>query len=104
MAGLTVTTAATGTLRPVGALGYPGRFAIYDPDLLDPSELSSLDPPDNNAVGDPAMPSIQGYSSTVDGFYASVTGSHQAAGMDRTRSRRRRWPTGPSISSIPRSC
>jgi hypothetical protein len=81
VAGLTVTTAATGTLRPVGALGYPGRFAIYDPDLLDPSELSSLDPPDNNAVSDPAMPSIQGYSSTVDGFYATVTGSHQATGL-----------------------
>ncbi len=80
VAGQTVTTAATGALRPVGALGYPGRFAIYDPDLLDPSELSSLDPPDNNAVSDPAMPSMQGYSSTVDGLYASVTGSHQATG------------------------
>jgi hypothetical protein len=78
--GQTVTTAATGVLRPVGALGYPGRFAIYDPDLLDPGELSSLDPPDNNAVSDPAMPSMQGYSSTVDGLYASVTGSHQATG------------------------
>jgi hypothetical protein len=80
VAGLTVTTAATGALRPVGALGYPGRFAIYDPDLLDPSELSGLDPPDNNEVSDPAMPSIQGYSSTVDGLYASVTGSHEATG------------------------
>jgi hypothetical protein len=81
VAGQTVTTAATGALRPVGALGYPGRFAIYDPDLLDPSELSSLDPPDNNAVSDPAMPSSQGYSSTVDGLYATVTGSHQATGL-----------------------
>jgi hypothetical protein len=81
VAGLTVTTAATGTLRPAGALGYPGRFAIYDPDLLDPSELSGLEPPDNNAVSDPAMPSMQGYSSTVDGLYATVTGSHQATGL-----------------------
>jgi hypothetical protein len=81
VAGLTVTTAATGALRPVGALGYPGRFAIYDPDLIDPSELSNLDPPDNNAVSDPAMPSMQGYSSTVDGLYATVTGSHQATGL-----------------------
>jgi hypothetical protein len=80
VAGQTVTAAATDALRPVGALGYSGRFAIYDPDLLDPSELSSLDPPDNNAVSDPAMPSMQGYSSTVDGLYASVTGSHEATG------------------------
>ena len=80
-AGTTTTAAAiTAPLRPVAVLGYPGRFAIYDPDLLDPSELSALDPPDNNALGDGAMPSIQGYSSTVDGRYASVTGSHRAAG------------------------
>ena len=71
---------ATAPLRPVAALGYPGRFAIYDPDLLDPAELSGLDPPDNNAVGRGAMPSMQGYTSTVDGTYASVTGSHQATG------------------------
>jgi hypothetical protein len=67
-------------VRPVAALGYPGRFAIYDPDLLDPGQLSSLDPPDNNALGAGAMPSMQGYSSTVDGQYAAVTGSHQATG------------------------
>ncbi|HEY4463907.1 MAG TPA: hypothetical protein VGN41_14680, partial [Streptosporangiaceae bacterium] len=30
----------TAPLRPVGALGYPGRFAIYDPGLLDPGQLS----------------------------------------------------------------
>jgi hypothetical protein len=76
----TATATATAPLRPVAALGYPGRFAIYDPDLLDPAELSGLDPPDNNAVGRDAMPSMQGYTSTVDGIYASVTGSHQAAG------------------------
>ncbi|HLN67927.1 MAG TPA: hypothetical protein VK280_11675 [Streptosporangiaceae bacterium] len=78
-----ITTAAvmaSARLRPVAALGYPGRFAIYDPDLLDPGDLSALDPPDNNASGDGAMPSVQGYSSTVDGRYASVTGSHQATG------------------------
>jgi hypothetical protein len=71
---------ATAALRPVGALGYPGRFAIYDPDLLDPGELSGLAPPDGNAVSAYPMPSVQGYSSTVDGHYASVTGSHQATG------------------------
>jgi hypothetical protein len=78
--GQITTAAVTALLRPVAALGYPGRFAIYDPDLLDPSELSALDPPDNNALGDGAMPSMQGYSSTVDGQYASVTGSHLATG------------------------
>jgi hypothetical protein len=64
----------------VAALGYPGRFAIYDPDLLDPAALSGLDPPDNNSAGSGAMPSVQGYTSTVDGVYASATGSHQATG------------------------
>jgi hypothetical protein len=71
---------ATASVRPVGALGYPGRFAIYDPGLLDPGELSGLAPPDVNAVSASSMPSVQGYSSTVDGHYASVTGSHQATG------------------------
>ncbi|HTX29126.1 MAG TPA: hypothetical protein VME19_19140 [Streptosporangiaceae bacterium] len=71
---------ATALLRPVAALGYPGRFAIYDPDLLDPGGLSDLDPPDVNAIGGHAMPSVQGYSSIVDGRYASVTGSHGTSG------------------------
>jgi hypothetical protein len=75
-----ITAAVTTPVYPVAALGYPGRFAIYDPDLLDPGELSNLDPPDNNVVGGGAMPSVQGYSSTVDGRYASVTGSHTATG------------------------
>jgi hypothetical protein len=76
----TTTAAVTAPLRPVAALGYPGRFAIYDPDLLDPGQLSGLDPPDNNALGDGAMPSMQGYSSTVDGLYAAATGSHSPTG------------------------
>jgi hypothetical protein len=75
-----VAGAVPAPLRPVAALGYPGRFAIYDPDLLDPDELSGLDPPDNNAFGDGAMPSMQGYTSTVDGRYASLTGSHLGTG------------------------
>ena len=66
--------------RPVAALGYPGRFAIYDPGLLDPGQLSALDPPDVNATGGHAMPSVQGYSSIVDGRYAAATGSHGASG------------------------
>jgi hypothetical protein len=73
-------TATALSPRPVAALGYPGRFAIYDPDLLDPGELSDLNPPDVNAVGSQAMPSVQGYSSIVDDHYASATGSHQASG------------------------
>jgi uncharacterized membrane protein YgcG len=77
-AGGTATAAAL--TRPVAALGYPGRFAIYDPDLLDPDQLSDLDPPDVNAIGGHAMPSVQGYSSIVDGRYASVTGSHGTSG------------------------
>jgi hypothetical protein len=71
-------TAAQAPARPIAALGYPGRFAIYDPDLLDAHELQLLGSPDLNVIG--AAPSVQGYSSTVDGHYASATGSHQAMG------------------------
>lgn len=66
--------------RPVAALGYPGRFAIYDPDLLDAGQLSALDPPDVNGTGKDAMPSVQGYTSLADGRYAAATGSHLATG------------------------
>jgi hypothetical protein len=80
--GGTVRTVAaeSAALRPIAALGYPGRFAIYDPDLLDPGELPALGQPDLNGVGADAMPSIQGYTSIVDGRYASATGSHEATG------------------------
>ncbi|HEV8279628.1 MAG TPA: hypothetical protein VGQ26_28590 [Streptosporangiaceae bacterium] len=72
------TAAPASGLRPIAALGYPGRFAIYDPDLLDAHELRLLGSPDLNVAS--AAPSVQGYSSTVDGRYASATGSHQAMG------------------------
>jgi len=65
--------------RPIAALGYSGRFAIYDPDQLDAHELPLMGSPDLNAIS--ATPSVQGYSSLVDGFYASATGSHQAMGQ-----------------------
>ena len=63
---------------PIAALGYPGRFAIYDPDQLDGRDLSLLGAPDLNVIT--RTPSVQGYSSLVAGFYASATGSHQATG------------------------
>jgi len=72
--------AVSAALRPIAALGYPGRFAIYDPDLLDPGELPVLGQPDLNGVSANTMPSIQGYTSIVDGRYASATGSHEATG------------------------
>jgi hypothetical protein len=65
-------------LRPVAALGYPGRFAIYDPGELDAHQLPALGSPDLNATI--ATPSVQGYSSLADGRYAAATGSHQATG------------------------
>ena len=73
--------AAPAAARPVSALGYPGRFAIYDPDLLDGADLSALEPPDVNAMTADGIPSVQGYSSIVDGDYASATGSHSADGQ-----------------------
>jgi hypothetical protein len=65
--------------RPVGALGYPGRFAIYDPGELDAPQLPAIGAPDLNVPR--GTPSVQGYSSTVDGRYAAVTGAHQALGQ-----------------------
>ena len=65
--------------RPIAALGYPGRFAIYDPDQLAANELPVLGAPDLNAIS--ATPSVQGYTSLVDGFYAAATGAHQAMGQ-----------------------
>ena len=72
--------AASAPVRPVAALGYQGRFAIYDPDLLDAGELAALGPPDLNSTGATAMPSVQGYSSLADGRYAAATGTHLATG------------------------
>ena len=65
--------------RPIAALGYPGRFAIYDPDQLAAHELPLLGAPDLNAIS--ATPSVQGYTSLVNGFYAAATGAHQAMGQ-----------------------
>jgi hypothetical protein len=67
------------TIRPIAALGYPGRFAIYDPDLHNTHGLSILGPPDMNSLT--RTPSVQGYTSLVDGRYAAATGSHMAAGQ-----------------------
>jgi hypothetical protein len=64
--------------RPVAALGYPGRFAIYDPGVLYPDELPVLGSTDLNVIS--GTPSVQGYSSIVDRAYAAATGSHRATG------------------------
>ncbi len=69
-----VSSSNAAPLRPISALGYGGRFAIYDPGLIDGNDLPLLGSPDQNAVS--ATPSVQGYSSIVDGRYAVATGSH----------------------------
>jgi hypothetical protein len=66
-------------IQPIAALGYPGRFAIYDPGLLDTGQLSVLGPPDMSSLT--RTPSVQGYTSLVDGQYAAATGSHMATGQ-----------------------
>ncbi len=82
LSSLSISTAAASvphlSVRPIADLGYPGRFVIYDPGLLDTSDLSVLQPPDLNSLSDSA--SVQGYTSIVDGAYATATGSHQADG------------------------
>ena len=70
--------ARTPPAEPIADLGYPGRFAIYDPDQLNGPDLSLLGAPDLNVIT--RTPSVQGYSSLVSGFYASATGSHRATG------------------------
>jgi hypothetical protein len=70
--------ARTPPAEPIADLGYPGRFAIYDPDQLDGPDLSLLGAPDLNVIS--RTPSVQGYSSLVSGFYASATGSHRSTG------------------------
>jgi hypothetical protein len=70
--------ARTSPARPAAALGHGGRFAIYNPDEIGAGELPVLGSPDLNAIS--GTPSVQGYTSLVDGRYATVTGSHLATG------------------------
>jgi hypothetical protein len=63
---------------PLSALVHGGRFAVYDPDLLDSGELTELGAADSNVISE--TPSVEGYSSIVDSTYAQETGSHQALG------------------------
>jgi len=70
---------ASSAVRPIAALGYPGRFAVYDPDQVAARELTRLGAPDLNVLS--GTPSVQGYSSLADGRYAAATGSHQATGQ-----------------------
>lgn len=67
------------TLLPASAYSGSGRFAVYDPDLLDGRGLDTIGAPDLNVPA--SVPSIQGYSSIVDGTYASGTGAHQSTGL-----------------------
>jgi hypothetical protein len=76
----TVAVVRSSPTRPVSALGYQGRFAIYDPGNYDYLDLNILGAPNLNDLSADGMPSVQGYTSIVDGTYASVTGSHQATG------------------------
>ncbi len=65
-------------VRSIASLGYPGRFAIYNPDQLQEGDLATLGSPDLNVLT--ATPSVQGYSAIVDGHYAATTGTHVALG------------------------
>jgi hypothetical protein len=73
----TVTAAPSRTL-PAGAFARGGRFAVYDPGLIGGDQLPELGVPDGNVMSQ--TPSIEGYTSIVDGTYATATGSHQATG------------------------
>ncbi len=74
----TTPTTSASRARPIASLHLQGRFAVYDPGLLYPSELEVLGVPDANAVE--RTWSIQGYGSIVDGHYAAATGVHGLSG------------------------
>jgi hypothetical protein len=67
-----------GPTVPVADLGVPGRFAVYDPGLLDGAEAQQAGAPDANLLV--GGWSLQGYSAIVNGTYAAATGSHGAMG------------------------
>ena len=67
------------TVRSIAALHLWGRFAVYDPGLLDPSELAAMGVPDTNVLD--GTWSVQGYGSIVDGPYAVATGVHGLSGQ-----------------------
>jgi hypothetical protein len=67
------------TKTTAAAFTGSGRFAVYDPDLIDSDGLRVIEAPDLNVIH--GVASVQGYSSIVDGTYASATGSHQPTGL-----------------------
>ena len=70
---------ATPPARPLAALHLSGRFAVYDPGLLDAAQLTALGVPDANVLD--RTWSVQGYGSIVDGRYAASTGAHGLSGQ-----------------------
>jgi len=77
-----VTAAARGPhasgVRPIATLHLPGRFAIYDPTIVDSRELNLLGANDANAVA--GTFSVEGYGAIVYGPYAAATGTHGVSG------------------------
>ena len=95
---------ATAAPRPVSALGFTGRFAIYDPDLLDTGDLSDLDPPDVNAIIAGPMPRFRATPRPSTGGTRRRPARTRPPEEGRTPSPPAPWRTGRSTSSIPRSC
>ncbi len=61
------------------SLGSSSRYAVYNPNFYDDSQLSAIQTPDLN-VYDQRF-SAQGYGSIVDARYATTTGSHAPNGQ-----------------------
>jgi hypothetical protein len=70
----------SGAQRTIGiaTMHLSGRFAVYDPGRLYPSQLRALGVPDANALA--GTWSVEGYGSIVDGHYATLTGVHGVSG------------------------
>ena len=64
--------------RPIAAMDLSGRFAVYDPEQLYPSQLTALGVPDANTLA--GTWSVEGYGSIVNAQYATATGVHGVSG------------------------
>ena len=95
--------AASAPVRPVAALGYQGRFAIYDPDLLDAGELSALGPPTSTPRARPPCRRCRGTRRWPTAATRPRQGRVWPPARARTCCPRAPSRTAPSTSSAPRS-
>ncbi len=78
--GLTRAHARTPAAARLAAVTGNGRFAIYDPDQFEDSQLLALGQTDLNVIR--GLPSAQGYAALVGAGYYAATGAHYQEDLD----------------------